>query len=137
MSADDWLLKAKGFIENAKLIVEHSQATGSRAPGVGWLAWQGAENSLKAVCTGHTLRKSHDLSEVMKHIKANHLINSAELANISAAAQIVTGSATYNNTRYPENNPKWWESRTQEQLIEVTKAAQSIYEICAKKVVSR
>ena len=117
--------------------MEHSQATGSRAPGVGLLAWQGAEDSLKAVCIGHTLRKSHDLSDVMNHIEANSLMNSTELAKISAAAQIVTGSATYNDTRFPENDSKWWESRTQEQLIEVTRAAQSIYEICARKVSSR
>jgi hypothetical protein len=136
MSADDWLRKANGFIVHAKLLAGQSQVSGSIGPSVGLLAWQGTEDSLKAVCTGHNFPISHNLSIIMKHIKANNLMNNEELTNVSKAAEIVTGSATYNDTRYPESNLEWWENMPKEKLVVVTRAAQSIYETCAKKVAS-
>ncbi len=138
MSADEWIWKAHNFIENAKLLVQQSShATGSIGPGVGLLAWQGAEDSLKAVCSGHNFPLSHDLSKIMDHIRANTLMTDEELRKISEAAKIVTGSATYNDTRYPENNRNWWENMPKNKLNEVTEAAHSIFEICAKKIISR
>lgn len=138
MAADEWIWKAHNFIETAKLLVRQiDQATGSIGPGVGLLAWQGTEDSLKAVCVGHTIPFSHDLSKIMEHIRASNLMNEEELGSISKAAKIVTGSATYNDARYPGSNRKWWEKMRENKLKEVTEAAQSIFEVCARKIASQ
>ena len=134
MSEVDWLKKARSFIGGAKNILENRNVTEiDMGHSVGLLAWQGVENSLKAVCVGHNHPISHDLSQIINHIRSNNLMDRSELSEITRAAAIVTGSSTYNDTRYPEKAIDWWNRMPYYKLSEVVTASQIIFKICQRK----
>lgn len=131
-----WLKKAKSFLDGAITLVKMNQSSETIGPSVGFLSWQAAENSLKAVCTGHNYPRDHNLSNIINHIRSNNLMNESELMSLYRPITIVTGSATYNDARYPNKDLQYWENMPQEILMEVTRAAQAIYDICSTNVSS-
>jgi len=135
LSSDQWLANADSFIGGAEKIVQ-SQVTGSVGLAVGLLVWQGVEDSLKAVCVGHSNPHEHDFSPIINHIKSNSIMSQPELLKICNALSVVTGSATYNSTRYPENDSQYWQSKPQNELVKVTEAARLIYSICTTNIKS-
>jgi hypothetical protein len=138
MSEADWLKKARSFISSAKLLSQNKNFTPADiGPSVGLLTWQGTENSLKAVCVGHNHPETHNLSLIINHIRSNNLMDKAELSDITRAAAIITGSATYNDTRYPEKDIDWWEGMPSYKLSEVVDASQIILDLCERKTQMR
>ena len=132
-----WLRRARSFIESAKLLVQNQTiAPIDIGPSIGLLVWQGVENSLKAVCSGHSFPISHDLSRIMNHIRSNNLMDKKDLSDLTRSAAVVTGSSTYNDTRYPVNDMNWWERMPRSKLSQVTDAAKFIHEICSRKIQS-
>ena len=104
------------------------------APSIAWLAWQAAENSLKALAASHSIPYSHDLDKLMNHVKANNVVRTDTYNDLLAAVQSVTISGSYNALRYPDDNPLFWENMSPEHLKPRVEAARKIYEICKENV---
>jgi HEPN domain-containing protein len=132
MSAQEWLTAAEGQIKSAQQLLDINKGkTGSFGPTVGFLVWQGAENSLKAVYVGHgKIKKDHELSTHLRIIEANNLIDRTELGKLRLAAEIVTGSTNFEATRYPENDYNYWFVMPYKDLIGKVEAALNIFQIC-------
>jgi HEPN domain-containing protein len=134
MSAKDWLSKGKNHLEGAEVLIKNKQSA-NIGSSVGLLVWQGTEDCLKAVYKGQTIPRGHDLSKLINNIKASNRINDSELAIVTAAAGIITGSSTYSDTKYPEKNFGYWEKMPTTQLTSILYQAKNIYRICNEKVV--
>jgi HEPN domain-containing protein len=125
---------AKNYLEAAKLLV----ANGKIGAPVGLLCWQSFENSLKALSAPHNIPETHDLGKIIRHLRANGVLEKGEITDLKLNAYIVTGSHTYNDTRYPEkkNGLVYWQYMSQTTIKDVCRAAEETYLFVGQKVMS-
>jgi len=126
---------AKNYLEAAKLLV----ANGKIGAPVGLLCWQSFENSLKALSAPHNIPETHNLGEIIRHLRDNGVLEKAEITDLKVNACVVTGSHTYNDTRYPEkkNGLVYWQYMSQTETKDVCNATEQTYLFTEKKVMSR
>ena len=96
---------ASDYLNSARVLVS---AQDFAAAPIILLAWQAIENSFKALAVGHGIPETHDIGEIMTHLLRNGVVTQSELDSIKTYVLWVTGSRTYNATRYPENAPTYW-----------------------------
>lgn len=94
------------------------------------MAWQATEDSLKALCVGHSIPYSHEPEKIMAHIKNSNLLNQKDFDQLAASVQSVSVSGNYNDIRYPGQDPKIWDDMPQDQRIVRASAAKKTYQIC-------
>jgi HEPN domain-containing protein len=126
----EWFSLADNYVVSARTLVN---ASGS-APPIVLLAWQAAENDLKALSVGHTPPFTHDIGQIIGHLRDNNLITAGEVTQLSARTTILTGSATYNATRYPESDPSYWSSLPRTAIVNVVEAAEQIHQFTQRKI---
>lgn len=107
-----------------------AEGSSPNGPTVGLMAWQGTEDSLKALCVGHGIPYSHKPSQIMSHIHDNNLLGLHEFNDLALGIQSVTMSGSYNDIRYPGTDPKFWDNMPPDQIVSRATAAKKIYEIC-------
>ncbi len=108
-------------------------ASGAAAPIV-HMAWQSVENGFKTLSVGHNIPQTHDIGQLMDHLRDNNLLGLDDISQLSRDAAIISGSRTYNATRYPESGPGYWSSRPREEIADVVLAAERIYHLVEVKV---
>ena len=118
----EWLNRGEGYLNAAKTICD---ASGS-APVIAHDAWMASENSLKALSTSYPIR-THDLGEVLDFLQSNSKVTSQEISQIAPALAAVTGSNTYSATKYPDDDPHYWESRKLQEIRDAVNGAQRIH----------
>src|SRR5712691_3183375 len=100
----EWLKRGEAYLRAAQIVLK---ATNLPAP-VAHDAWMAAEDSLKALSTTPVIQ-THDLGEIINHLRDNGRITGAEISEIAPSLTAVTGSNTYTATKYPESDPVFWE----------------------------
>src|SRR5438552_9285406 len=131
-SPQDWLKTAADYAAGARKLCD---AGGPAAPIV-HLAWQSAEVSLKALAVGHNIPIEHDLSNVISHLKDNSRITTEEVALLAPYLVAITGSAGYDATRYPINEPSFWDRKSRQSLTEAAKGADVVLSFVTSKLSS-
>lgn len=126
----EWFNRAGDYVASARTLVNSS---GPTAP-IALLAWQGAENDLKSISEGHSIPNTHDLGVIMDHLRSNNLLTPDDITQLSANARVLTGSATYNDTRYPEKNLTYWSSLPSGAIVNVVEAAEQIHRFTETKI---
>lgn len=112
------------------------EASGSAPAPTALLAWQAVENDLKALSVGHEIRRTHDIGELMDHLRDNNVLNHSDISQLSSACAAVTGSRTYNATRYPESDPSYWSSLPRESITSAVLGAEHIHNFARAKIAS-
>ena len=95
-----------------------------------------AEDSLKALVVGHQDMETHDLGRIMNHLRDNNVLNNNDLSNLSSHAAVVTGSATYNDMRYPDNDPNYSVSQPREVVGNAVARTEYFYNFVRAKIAS-
>src|SRR2546426_7784276 len=107
-SGSIWIVRANGFLGEAEKLARDPNPY---APAVNLLSWQAAELGLKSLAGGHSIPYTHDLKAVMEHLKGNGVLDAQTYAQLQVSVVTVTSSGSYNNLRYPDQNPSFWETR--------------------------
>jgi HEPN domain-containing protein len=128
-----WLNRAGDFIHSARTLFE---ASGSAPAPVVLLAWQGVENDFKALSVGHGVRHTHDIGELMNHLRDNNVLNQSDITQLSTPCADVTGSRTYNATRYPETDPGYWSSLPRLNIANAVAGAEHVHSFAKAKIAS-
>jgi len=134
MPARDWIIRAKGYLATADAAVSGPEPY---APAIGFLSWQASEDALKALAEGHSIPYSHNLGNVMEHLRDNSILDSKTHTVLLQSVVTVTMSGSYNSLRYPEANPQYWENMSVEEARLRVEAARQIVRICEAKSSSR
>ncbi len=127
----DWFRFGGIYFEGAAKLLN---ASGS-APPIVHLAWQAVENDMKSLAVGHgNIPITHNLGHLMNHLRDSNVLTPTDLSQLSSDMAIVSGSRTYNDARYPENNPSYWYALPREQVTEVVLAAERIHKFTQTKI---
>jgi HEPN domain-containing protein len=121
---------AEQHLSSAKILFN---ASGSNAPII-LVSWQAAEDSLKALGIGHNEIQTHNLGQIMNHLRDNNILSENDLSQLSSHAAAITGSRTYNDTRYPENAPDYWPSQTRGAIGAAVAGASYFFDFAARKI---
>jgi|SRR5208282_5169793 len=123
----DWSKFASDYFATKLL-----NTSGAAAP-IAHLTWQAVENDMKAL-VGHSIPNTHNLGHIMDHLRDSHVLTLTELTQLSSDMAIVSGSRTYNDARYPENNPNYWYDLPRNKVADVVFAAESIHKFTQDKI---
>jgi len=80
---------------------------------------------MKALSVEHNFPITPDLWEISNLIRSN-VLTSNDLNRLSPDFRIATGSANYNETEYPDNNPSYWSSLSRKNITNAISAATMI-----------
>lgn len=131
-NCDDWLRIAQEQ-KDAYTKLADDDPTKYKYP-IGLLTWQCSENSLKGLSSGHTPPHSHDLDKIMSHLRHNNILTTSEVSELRPYAGIVTGSRQYDDNKYPEKDPLYWQHLSKTSLIDICQNATNIYNFCHNKI---
>ncbi len=120
---EEWLDRGEEYLNSARTLCD---ASGSK-PVIANDAWIASEDSLKALGTAYPKRGNHDLGKVLGFLQSNGRITSQEISQIAPALAAVTGSHDYGATKYPSNDPNYWESRTPKEIRDAVNGAGQIH----------
>lgn len=125
-----WLNFGGDYLATAKMAYN---ASGAAAPIV-HLSQQAVENDLKALTVGHSVPITHDLGQVVDHLRFSNVLNESEINQLSSDVAIASGASPYTAARYPGNNPSYWSSLPREKISEVVFAAERIHDFTEHKI---
>lgn len=132
MSASEWKKYAQPFVDLGLQIANSSSSNGVL---VGTLAWQGAENSVKAFLVSKSVvfPETHDFSRLLPLVSRAGM-NSGDFRKLEVAIETVTCSGSYTDRKYPGADPGFWLGQPSAELLTRAKASKEAFDICCASI---
>jgi len=129
-----WLKSSTDLLSSSKTL---ANASGAFSPIV-LIAWQSIENGLKTLAPNADIRDQknmgHDFGKITRYLVGNNILTDNDLTQIGPHLATASGSATYSDTKYPGDNPSYWDSLTRTQVTNVVSAAESVHDFVLAKL---
>ena len=125
-----WLKSSTDFLVAAKTLASGS---GAVAPIV-HNAWQSIENGLKVFQEDHTIHLGHDFGKITRYLVTHNALTNDDVAHIGPDLATASGSVTYSDTKYPGDNPAYWDSLPRTQITNIISSSERIHDFVLTKI---